>query len=519
MRKKSIAMTLAAVAAAAVMTLSACAGAATGTSESNGKPQAGGDITIARSADVVSLLPTAVGDNPSIWTQELLYEPLLKPKPDGSGVQPWLAKSYTVSKDLKTWTLKLQQGVKFSDGSTMTSKDVKWSLERASQKDAQYESYNEPISAIAIPDDSTVVITLKQAWAPFAATLALFSNAIIPANYGGKSADQFNKRPVGTGPFTLGSWVKGQYIKLLKNKHYWQKGKPYLNSVTFTTVNDATTRLTQVKSGEIDVDEAPAYSSMAAIKSAGGDLKVGDWKSGHTDYLTMNNTYGPLKDVHVRRAISYAIDRKAIVSNVLYGYGEAATSYMPTNIWSHIDAGEKYDMAKAKKELAQSGKYAKGFSVELLTESGNDDHKAVAQIIQASLKKLNIDVTIKTTDPTTIEDTESSGEFQMGFVYRTPDVIDPDQFIRYSDGRRTSHALYSNYMNTALSPMYENGAAQASKADREKIYAQIQKIATNDAFVATLYYSPSTAILSSKVHGYSTGSVGEYSMADTWIEH
>ena len=412
----------------------------------------------------------------------------------------------------------LRDGVKFSDGTPMTSKDVKWSLERASQPDAQYESYNEPIQSIDTPDEETVVINLKQAWAPFGATLALFSNAIVPADYGGKSEDEFAKNPVGTGPFKLDSWTKGQAIKLVKNDNYWQKGKPYLNSVTFTTVNDATTRLTQVKSGEIDVDEAPAYSSLAAIKNAGGNLQVGSWKSGHTDYLTMNHNYGPLSDVHVRRAISYAIDRNAIVKTVLYGYGEAATSYMPTNIWSHIDAGEKYDMDKAKSELAQSDKYSKGFDVELITESGNDDHKAVAQIIQESLTKLNINVSIKTTDPTTIEDTENSGKFQLGFVYRTPDVIDPDQFIRYSDGRRTSHALYSNYMNDKLSQMYEDGAAQGTKADREKIYSEIQKIATADAFVATLYYSPSTAIMSSKVHGYSTGSVGEYSMTDTWVE-
>lgn len=511
---KRIMSTLAVVVTGA-LALSGCASG--GGAGSSDQPVAGGDITIARSADVVSLLPTAVGDNPSIWTQELIYDTLLVAKPDGSDVEPSLAESYKVSDDQLTWTLKLRDGVKFSDGTPLKASDAKWSLERASQPDAQYASFNKAISTIDAPDDTTLVIHLTQPWAPFAADLALFANSILPANYGGKTEEEFAQNPIGTGPFKFDSWEKGQYIKLAKNDQYWKTERPYLDSVTFTTVNDSSTRLTQVKSGEIDVAETPAFSAVESAKTA-GDLQVGNWDSSRVDFLTMNHDYAPLSDVHVRRAISYAIDRESIVNSVLYGNGTPGTTFLSPAIWGHDDsqAREEYDMGKAKDELAQSG-YANGFDVEILTESGDDNHKAVAQIIQESLKQLGINVSIKTTDPTTIEDQELAGNFQLGFVYRTTDIIDPDQMIRKADSRRADHALYSNYSNDQIKSLVDEAAALPTQDERKPLYAQVQQIATDDAFVATLYYTPSIAIMSDRVHGFGTTMTGNYTLADTWI--
>src|SRR6266581_4727874 len=206
-----------------------------------GKPQSGGDVVIARTAESQSMDKTNVYDNESIWIFEQMYEMLYEVTNDGKDVQPWLATSYDLSSDQLTWTFHLRGGVKFSNGQPMTSADVKFSIDEAT-KAAGWGYINSAIKEITTPDPLTVVIQTKYPWSPLLADLSLFSNGIIPKDYAGKSAKDFYQAPIGTGPFMWDHWTKGQELKLVKNPNYWQKGKPYLDSVTWTTVGDDYTR-------------------------------------------------------------------------------------------------------------------------------------------------------------------------------------------------------------------------------------------------------------------------------------
>src|SRR6185437_15751414 len=208
----------------------------TTSSASAGAPVKGGDLVFANPQDANSLDEANVFDNNSIWIIEQITQPLFIVTANGKGVQPLLASSYTISKDGKTYTIKLRQGVKFSTGAPMTSADVKFTLEQTMAASAGWGYIDAAIKSVDAPDPDTVVLHLKYAWAPMLADLALFANGVVPNNYGGKSHDAFYQAPVGTGPFKWDYWHKGSALKLVKNTDYWEPGKPYLDSVTWTYV-------------------------------------------------------------------------------------------------------------------------------------------------------------------------------------------------------------------------------------------------------------------------------------------
>ncbi len=281
------------------------AGVVTGPSAAagGGKPVEGGNLVIARTQDSQSMNNTTVFDNESIWVFEQIFEPLYTVSNDGKTTRPYLATGYTVSKDKKTYTFTLRKGVKFSTGQPMTSKDVVFSLNQARAAKAGWGYIDTAIKSVTGPTPDTVVINLKFPWAPLLADLSLFANDIIPDNYGGKTEAQFYQAPVGTGPFKWDYWHKGQALKLTKNTNYWQPGKPYLNSVTWTDVPSDNTRQLQLQGGQAQVDEFPAWSSVATLKST-PNVTMNLFNSTRTDYMIMNETKAPFNDVHVRRAIS-----------------------------------------------------------------------------------------------------------------------------------------------------------------------------------------------------------------------
>src|SRR4029077_1387417 len=220
--------------------------------------------------DSTSMDATSVFDNESIWVFEQVMEPLYTVTADGKDVKPWRATSSRVSRDKKTYTFKLRQGVKFHNGNEMTSADVKFSIDAARDPKTGWGYIDTAIKSVTAKDKYTVVIKTKYQWAPLLADLALFSNAIVPKNYDGKTKKEFYNAPVGTGPFKWDHWTRGKDLKLVKFDQYWQKGKPYLNSVTWTNVPDENTRLLQLKGGQAQINEFPGWAQVKPLQATSG---------------------------------------------------------------------------------------------------------------------------------------------------------------------------------------------------------------------------------------------------------
>jgi peptide/nickel transport system substrate-binding protein len=318
-------------------------------------PKRGGSLTIARIEDSQSFDKTTVFQNESLWLIQQINESLYTPTPNGKSVRPWLATSFKASNGGKRYTFQLRKGVRFSNGAPMTSADVKFSIDDARAQSKGWGYLDDAIKNVQTKGPNAVVINLKYQWAPFLADIALFANGIVPKNFGGEKRAQFYKHPVGTGPFMYDKRVVGQSVTFKRNPYYWQKGKPYLDSVTWTFVTDQNTRELQLRGGQIQIDEFPPFNSIKKLKKTPG-ITMTLFPSTRTDYLLMNEQYAPLADRNVRRAISYALDRASIVNSVLFGFGKPANSFLPPQVpfYNPSSPGIQYNLAKAKAELAKS---------------------------------------------------------------------------------------------------------------------------------------------------------------------
>ena len=246
--------------------------------------------------------------------------------------------------------------------------------------------------------------------------------------------------------------------------------------------------------------------------------------STRTDYLVMNERYKPLADVHVRRAISIAIDRKAIVKSVLFGHGKPANSFMPPQVpfYDPNSPGLQYNMAKAKEELAQS-KYPEGLQGgDAASASGVADENAIGQILQQALKKLGITVVLKPVDP--------SIEFHGRAAVQVParlQLLDDGhrrpgraRDVRGRPERRARNSFFTDYNNPTVIELVAPGRARPfSAAAPAALQRRSRRSAAQDAFMAFLYYSPFRYAYSSKVHGFFVYPLGNYHLEDVWLSH
>jgi peptide/nickel transport system substrate-binding protein len=508
------------IAVSALAALAGCGGSSgsSAPAAASGAPVKGGDLVIARTADSQSMNNTTVFDNESIWIFEQIFQTLYTVTPNGKGVQPMLATGYKVSADKKTYTFTLRPGVKFSTGQPMTSADVKFSIDQASAAAKGWGYINTAIKSVAAPTPSTVVVTLKYPWAPLLADLSLFSNGIVPANYGGKSETAFYNAPVGTGPFKWDYWHKGSALKLVRNPNYWEKGKPYLNSVTWTDVPSDNTRELQLKGGQAQVDEFPAWSTVGSLKTT-PDVTMNLFNSTRTDYLAFNELRKPFQDVHVRRAISLAVDRAALVKAVLFGNGKPANSLFPPQVpyYQAATPGLQYNLAQAKQEMAKSS-VPHGFSTTILVSSGFSDYVTIATILQSELKPLGINLKIQQLDPNTANTNQQSLKYDMTLTYWTMDIPDPDELATFGvDPNSGARSFFTAYNNPTVVKATHDAEQTLSTSARQDLYNTVQSDSASDAFMAFLYNSPYAYATSSSVHAFYVTPLGNYHLENVWM--
>jgi peptide/nickel transport system substrate-binding protein len=362
------------------------------------------------------------------------------------------------------------------------------------------------------------VLNLKYAWAPMLADLALFANGIVPNNYGGKSHDAFYQAPVGTGPFKWDYWHKGSALKLVRNTHYWQKGKPYLDSVTWTDVPNDNTRQLQLKGGQAQVDQTPAWSTVSQLKSTPG-VNMFLFNSTQTNYLSFNEKVKPFQDVHVRRAISLAINRNSLVKAVLFGHGKPANSLFPPQVpfYDASTPGYQFDLAAAKKEMAQSS-VPHGFTTTLLLPAGNSDYLTIGTILQSELKPLGITLKIQQLDPNTANTDQQNLKYDMTLTLWTMDIPDPDELATFAvDPKSGAKSFFTTYDNPTVVKDTHEAEQVTDPAKRQQLYDTVQTDAAKDAFMAFLYYSPYPYATTSNVHGFYVTPLGNMHMENVWL--
>ena len=221
----------------------------------------------------------------------------------------------------------------------------------------------------------------------------------------------------------------------------------------------------------------------------------------------------------MRRAISLAVDRAALVKAVLFGNGKPANSLFPPQVPYYQEAtpGLQYNLAQAKQEMATSS-VPKGFSTTLLIYSGFSDYATIATILQSELKPLGITVKIQQLDPNTANTDQQSLNYDMTFSYWTMDIPDPDELVTFAvDPAAGSKSFFTDYNNPTVVKDAHAAEQTLSTSARQSLYNTIQDDAASDAFMTFFYYSPYAYATTSGVHGFYVTPLSKYHLENVWM--
>src|SRR5579864_3026909 len=291
-------------------------------------PIRGGVLRMARNEEAQSFDPVVPGDNGSIYSIQQIFDQLTRINKTSSFVAPSLAQSWDISADRKTYTFHLRNA-KFSNGAPVTADDVIFSLKRTfDPKVCFYSFLFTAVTAIKKLNSNTIQLVLSEPVTPLLESLSVFAAAIVPRAVVTKDPKGFAQNPIGSGAFALKQFSKGQFTHLVRNVHYWQPGKPYVDEVMMDYVPDDNTRILNLQAGQSDVATLIPYAQISSVDH-GSSTRVQIDPLFRWDGIWLNEAHKPIGDKKVRQALNYATDKEALVQRLLFNQAEVANHMMP----------------------------------------------------------------------------------------------------------------------------------------------------------------------------------------------
>ena len=510
-------LALASAALSGALLLAACSTAADdgGTGDA-AEPASGGTLVFGRTASVTDLdLNRQITAN-NAFAIDKIFEPLVSFDENGE-IVPWLAE-YAVEGSGTRYVFTLREGVRFSDGAPVTPADVVFSLERHREVGGPLP-LTAPIEAVEATGEREVTITLSAPYTPFLSELAGFSNGILPADFGGASEQEFFRDPVGTGPFVVDEWDPNGDLSFVRNEHYWQEGKPYLDGLVYRFVADDTQLRQQLAAGQLDaIDTVPA--AAAAEVDAAPETVLSQTEGWSTEQVFFNTQREEFADPHVRRAIARALDREGITAATTFGTAEVADALLPPSIAYSAD-GEGYalahDSAAAQRELAQSA-YPDGFRTTLLIAAGNAQRAQIAQIVQASLAEIGIDVEIEQLDIAAFRERFFAFDYDVMLNSGQSDAPDPNGFITFqADPEGFSKSYWTHFTDDRVTELMHRGRAIPDGEEREAVYLEIQRILAEQVPYIPLFHPANLKATAAGVHGFAVLPNGSVRFEEAWF--
>ncbi|MBZ8133182.1 ABC transporter substrate-binding protein [Afifella sp. IM 167] len=453
-------------------------------------------LIVGQIAEPKSLDPHAVTAVNDFRILVNVYDGLVRYKDGTLEVEPSLATDWTISDDGKTYTFKLREGVTFHDGTPFDAEAVKFNFDRMLKEDhpfhdtgpfplAFFFSAVEEVNAI---DATTVEFKLKEPYAPFLSNLAYPTGLIVSPAAVEKDGKDFGRHPVGTGAFKFVEWEANSRVVVEKNPDYWD-GAPPLEAVIYRPITDANTRIAEMLSGGLDVMVEVPPDSLKQFRDDAA-FTVYEQAGPHLWFLILNTKEGPFAKKEIRQAANYAIDKKALVDNILQGTAEVAAGPTPPAFaWAYNESLEPYpyDPEKAKQLLADAG-YDGSPLTFYVTEGGSGmlDPVAMGTAIQADLEAVGMKVNIETYEWNTFLGKVNPGlegradMAEMAWMTNDPDTL-PFLTLR-SEALPDSGGFNSGYYsNPKVDELLEKARSSTDQNERAGLYKQMQEIVKEDA--------------------------------------
>jgi len=480
----------------------------------------GGSITVGLELDIPGFDPLKVGvfDTAAETAAAAIFDTLVYLDDKGE-VQPKLALSWTHSDDYKAWTFKLRPGVKFHDGTPFNAQAVKENFDR--QKDPANKCrcafYIAGIHDVQAPDELTVVYNLNDPAVNQPAVMTIqSSNFVIQSPTAWKTkGEEYNRNPVGTGPYILKSWTAGDRMVLEKNPDYWNKGRPYLDRIILKPLPDAQSRFASLQSGEADIvwdDEYDADNIQKAQKDP--KMTVHTYTGSGAQVYAFNTKVAPFDDVRVRQALVMAIDRKKMSQALTNGLSRPATNPYGEGSWVKCkdDGALPNDVEKAKALIKDYGKPVDFKMIVTATPRGRN----IGQILQQFWKQVGANMEIEQVDQATVVPRAFMRQFQLT-PWRIIDLADPDPQM-YANFRTGSPVALASYSNPELDKLLDRARVTADQAKRVEDYCAVSRLVNQEAIWFWTFQNTYYALSNSKIKGLPKIYGGVIDVSNVWME-
>ncbi len=401
-------------------------------------------------------------------------------------VVPQLAESFEVSDDGLSYTFRLREGVRFHDGSTMTSEDVKYSFERCRDPDTgavNFEVFND-VDDIETPDELTVIVRMRRPNAPFLARIAENgAGVIMPAG----SGDIQGTTPTGAGPFRFVRRVFGSEVELERFDDYWD-GPAFLERIIAREITEPTVRLTGLRTGELHmINDIPA--ERVAEVEGDANLQVLTWFPLNFDFLNFNHNLELFQDVRVRQAFDLMIDKEALLQGALWGQGETtASASFPNDAARNTDITQRgQDIARARELLAEAGHAPGSLNVVFKVTTNYPYHVESAQIIAEWAREAGVNMTIEQlTWADWLSQVWVDRDFEMTMMNFFT-IWEPDR-LYYSLWHSTGGFNYRNIDIPEIDELAEAARGTIDADERNAMYRDIQTKVREESLDVILWF-------------------------------
>lgn len=445
----------------------------------------------------------------------LIFDDLLE-RDDHFNVKPGLAEHWEIP-DPQTYVFHLRRGVRFHDGRALTSKDVKWTFESLlgagirSTKTAAYRF----VDNLEAPDDYTVIFHLKEPASILLWRLSDGAIGIVPYGEGDASL-----HPIGSGPFRFVSAAPDKEVILERNPDYWGT-RAHIQRVRFTVVPDTTTRALELRKGSADLLSNALTPDLVVALEKEPKLQVEHAPGTILAYLAFNLRDPILRDVRVRQAFAYAIDRGPLLQYIWRGLAQPAASVLPPQSWAYSDNVPKYphDPERARQLLNAAGYRAVDgvrFHITMKT-STEESTRLMAAVLQQQLREVGIALDIRTYEFATFFADVTSGAFQFYSLRWIGGNEDPDIFdyAFHSSQFAPKGANRGFYSNPELDAAIDAASSLQDQKARTQLYAKVQSILATDLPYLNLWYFDNVVVHSRRVRGLTLNPSGNYDFLRT----
>lgn len=473
----------------------------------------GGSLKVALGSDPTGLDPSTSrggGDHHYLYS---MFENLVNNGPDFS-VKPGIATEWEVVDDL-TIRFKTKTGFKFHDGSDFSTEDIAYTIER--HKDPETQSYSagqvQSIESVEVIDDSTVVFHLNQITSPLFAILGDRAGMIMPRAATEAAGSDYNNHPIGSGPFQFDSWAVDANVKMKRFADY-AEDYPFLDDIDVQVVPNSSVQFANLRTGDADVITVDPKDRANARELEG--IQLHEWISTAYTQVNTNAALFPNTDVRLRQAMSYSLNRQAILDGIYFGEGEVANGPMTRATWAFNEnlAPIPEDLTKAKQLLDAAG-YGDGLAFEMVIVA-DEDRAPLSEMMKAQWARVGIDMTIVARSAEEAGAEYRNQQYPM-FLTFFSGRADPDMTIyeNFHSKGSFNRAIYNEEyvpddLQAALDANIEAARQIYDQSERKALYDEIQRQIMEDAFGILFTHRTNAVALSNRVEGFQPYGDGKY---------